>query len=90
MPFNPDDYTKAPWASGFMTLTHDECVYVLTQCQNIIDTFMPTDERSVCDDFHVVSHYNGLDWKKAINGDTYDELKKYNADAMSGGIPLRS
>lgn len=90
MPFNPDDYTKAPWAGGVMTLTHDECMYVKDKCKTIIDAFVATDEQPACDDFYVVSHYNRLDWAKSINGDTYSELKEYDTDTMVGGIPLEA
>jgi hypothetical protein len=88
MPFNPNDYTKPPWTSGVMTLTHEECVEVKQKCQEIIDTFVPTPEQPVADTFYVVSRYNQLDWTKAINGDTYEALQAYDPETMTGGIPV--
>jgi hypothetical protein len=81
------DSTKAPWAAGVMTLSHDECVYVLDTTQPIIDTYDPKNNNGEpISDFYVISTYNNLDWSYAINGDTYGQLKNYEAAGFNLGI----
>lgn len=82
MAFNPTDFTKAPWASGVMTLTHDECVHVLTACEKIKEDY-PVES---ADTFYVISQYNMIDWKKGINGDTYAVLQGYDMEVNTMGI----
>jgi hypothetical protein len=86
MPFNPDDYTKAPWTSGIMTLTHEEVLEVKTACQTIIDNFEPNDIYASPDTQYVVSTYNKQDWNKAINGDTYSVVMAYDPEYNTQGI----
>ena len=73
MSFNSTDYSKAPWAPGCMVLNHEECQFVIAECDKIK---LAHPDRDFDDDF-IVGEYNLLDWKKAINGDTYDILSEY-------------
>jgi hypothetical protein len=86
MPFNGltnGDFTKAPWAGGCMTLTHEECVFVLDKCQTIIDKYDPkNNQNQPISDTYVQSEYNKLDWEKAINGDTYAVLLGYGENTL--------
>jgi hypothetical protein len=88
MPFNPTDFTKAPWAAGIMTLTHEECVYVLDTIENEVrPNYKPEYyEPQEPSDFWLQSEYNKLDWKKGINGDSYAVLKGYNPEVNTLGI----
>jgi hypothetical protein len=74
------DYTKAPWAAGCMTLSHDEVLFV-------IDALPPIEEEFLPDTNMVISKYNNLTgYEKAINGDTYAEIKKYDPTVNTQGI----
>jgi hypothetical protein len=87
MPFNSTDFTKAPWAAGIMTLTHEECVSILDQCQVIRDNYKPEDHYyEPISDFYVQSEYNKIDWTKGINGDTYSVLLGYDPELNTLGI----
>jgi hypothetical protein len=88
MPFNYTDPTQPPWVGGIMTLTHEECVDVKEACQIIIDGFSPTVDTPQVTTQYVVSKYNAIDWKKSINGETYEELQRYDVETMTEGIPL--
>jgi hypothetical protein len=87
MPFNSTDFTKAPWAAGVMTLTHEECVHVLTECQVIRDNYDPaTNNYQPITDDYVQVEYNRIDWTKGINGDTYAVLVGYDLEVNTLGI----
>ena len=87
MPFNSTDFQKAPWAAGIMTLTHDECIYVLEKCQVIRDNYNPANNNyEPISDSYVQVEYNRLDWTKGINGDTYAVLVGYNPEVNTLGI----
>jgi hypothetical protein len=87
MPFNSTDFYKAPWAAGIMTLTHEECIYVLEKCQVIIDNYDPANNmyQPISNDY-VQVEYNRLDWTKGINGDTYGVLVGYDPEVNTLGI----
>lgn len=78
MSFNSTDYSKAPWAPGCMVLSHDECLFVIGKCEEIKELHPDRD----FDDDYIVGEYNLLDWKKAINGDTYNVLKSYGESLL--------
>jgi hypothetical protein len=87
MPFNSTDFTKAPWAAGIMTLTHEECVSVLDQCQVIRDNYKPEENNyEPISDFYVQGQYNLIDWTKGINGETYAKLVEYDPEVNTLGI----
>lgn len=87
MPFNTAmDGTQPPFTNEIMTLTNDECVQVKTACQKIIDDFVPTVWVSAPDTQYVVGTYNKQDWKKAVNGLTYELLEKYDPAVNTQGI----
>jgi hypothetical protein len=90
MPFNETwNVTQPPFTNGIMTLTHDECMYVKTNCDEIITNYKPAnywDNQTPTDD-QVISEYNGIDgWRKAINGDTYNCLKQYDPAIHTLGL----
>lgn len=80
------DFTKAPWVSGVMTLTHEEVLHVLEQTQIIIDAFVADKGYEPPANEWVVPRYNELDWAKCINGDTYAVIKSYNPEVNTLGI----
>lgn len=85
MPFNPDDYTRAPWAAGIMTLTHDECVYAITECTKIAEAYVPVEpwDSPEPSETYILSRYSKLDnWQKGINGDTYKILLGYGENTL--------
>jgi hypothetical protein len=87
LPFNADDYTKAPWQAGVMELTNEECISTKEACEKIKSEFVPDRfaDRPTTD--YVVSHFNELsNYEEAINGDTYDVLEKYNPEVNTQGI----
>ena len=87
MPFNTAmDGNLAPFNGDIMTLTNDECVEVNTKCAQIIADFVPTSNVGAPDVQYVVSTYNKQDWKKAINGLTYELLEKYDPAVNTQGI----
>lgn len=87
MPFNSTDFTKAPWANGIMTLTHEECLSVLEGCKLAEENYTPEDNEGYpITDFYILSRYNMIDWTKSINGDTYSVLKQYNVEVNKLGI----
>jgi len=87
MPFNSTDFQKAPWAAGIMTLTHEECVSILEQCQVIRDNYNPANNNyEPISDSYVQAEYNKIDWTKGINGDTYAELVQYDPEVNTLGI----
>jgi hypothetical protein len=74
------DFTKAPWQSGCMTLTHDEVLFV-------IENIAPFEEEYGSDTNTIVSKYNNLTgYEKAINGDTYAVIKQYDPTVNTQGI----
>jgi len=86
MAYNGTDYYSPPFVNGVMTLTHEECVEVITACKTIIEDFIPTQEMKEPTDTYVICTYNRIDWKKGINGDTYSALLQYDVETMSEGI----
>jgi hypothetical protein len=81
------DFSKAPWVSGVMTLTHEEVLHVIIETQKIIENFKVTSNFSIPDDnTYVVPRYNELDWEKCINGDTYAVIKGYDPEINISGI----
>jgi hypothetical protein len=70
-----------------MTLTHEECIFVLEQCQVIIDNYDPADNfyQPITNDY-VQVEYNRIDWTKGINGDTYAVLVGYDPEVNTLGI----
>ena len=90
MAYNSTDFYIAPFASGIVPLSHEECVEVITACKEIIEEFEPTREMEEATDTYVISTYNRIDWKKGINGDTYSQLKMYDVETMSEGLPLKA
>lgn len=81
------DFTKAPWASGILTLTDEECVYVIEKCKEVAENFEPSDVFPQLIDSYIISNYNKIDnWEKAINGDTYNILLGYNPEVNTQGI----
>lgn len=92
MPFNGlsnADFSQAPWQSGVMTLTHDECVYVKEKCAEVAASYEPENswESPNPDKTYIISQYNQIDnWEKAINGDTYDVLQGYDVETQTEGI----
>lgn len=87
MSFNTEmDPTKAPFTIDVMTLSNDECVEVKTKCEKIKEEFEPTQWVSSPDTQYVVGTYNKTDWTKAINGNTYDVLERYNPEVNTQGI----
>lgn len=96
MPFNGPvngDYTnvdvsKAPWAPGIMTLTHEECVFVLDEMTPIREGFeRPMGGPDEPDDFYMVARYNEtVNYEQGINGDTYNVLKGYDPEYHTLGI----
>ena len=90
MPFNSTDFTKAPWVSGLMTLTHEEVIHVQDECQKIIDSYNPAENNyDLINDFYVQSEYNKVDWTKGINGETYSAIKGYDRTINTLGIDER-
>ena len=74
------DFSKAPWAAGIMTLSHDEVMFV-------IDALPPIEEEFLPDTNMVISKYNNLTgYEKAINGDTYAVIKSYDPAVNTLGI----
>ena len=89
MPFNIDDYSKPPYQAGIMTLTHDECIYVKTECKKIEDAYTPVEpwDNPEPSTTYIISHYNLIDdQEKSINGDTYDCLVGYDVEINQNGI----
>jgi len=86
MAYNSTDFYAPPFASGIMTLSHEECVEVITSCKKIIEDFESTREIPEVTDTYVICTYNRIDWKKGINGDTYSALLQYDVETMSEGI----
>jgi hypothetical protein len=87
MPFNSTDFQTAPWAAGIMTLTHDECVSILEQCQVIRDNYDPANNGyQPISDLYVQAEYNKIDWTKGINFDTYSVLLGYDPEVNTLGI----
>jgi hypothetical protein len=83
---NPD-YTKPPWTSGVMTLTHEEVIHVQTVCAQIVADYQTANNGATPDDnTYVVPEYNKSDWSKCINGDTYAVIKGYNPEINLLGI----
>jgi len=88
MPFNSTDFSRAPWAAGLMTLTHEECLHVINTIENEVrpnyaPEYYDPQEPS---DFWLQSEYNKIDWTKGINGDTYAVLKGYDPEVYNQGI----
>ncbi len=90
MPFNTEnDYTKPPYTNGIMTLTNDECLYVIEKCEEVAAAYKPEEpwEGPKPDKIYIISNYNRIDnWQKAINGDTYDCLQGYDPTVNTQGI----
>lgn len=87
MAFNSTDFTKAPWTSGIMTLTHEEVLHVKTATEKIEAEYNPANNNyEPVSDFYVQSEYNKIDWKKGVNGDTYSVIKQYDAEVNKLGI----
>lgn len=87
MAFNSTDFTKAPWASGVMTLTHEEVLHVKTATQEIEANYKPEENGyEPVSDFYVQSEYNKIDWTKGVNGDTYSVIKQYDVEVNTLGI----
>ena len=87
MPFNSTDFTKAPWAAGIMTLTHEECLHVLAAQQTIRDNYDPADNyNDPISDSYVQAEYNKIDWKKGVNGETFAVLMSYDPEVNTLGI----
>jgi hypothetical protein len=83
---NPD-YTKAPWTSGVMTLTHEEVLHVLDVTGQIIADYQAANNGATPDDnTYVVPEYNKSDWTKCVNGDTYAVIKSYDPAINTLGI----
>lgn len=86
MAFNKDNYDVAPFANGIMTLTHEECVYVIEKTNEVRETYIP-EENFLDIASYTISNYNKIDnWEKAINGDTYNCLQGYNIEENKYGI----
>lgn len=86
MPFNEKDYTKAPWVSGCMTLTNEECVEVKENINDIVEEFEPDNYTPYPTEMYIISTYNELDWSKAINAETYTTISAYNPEYNTQGI----
>jgi len=86
MAYNGSDYYAPPFTNGVMTLTHEECVEIIAACQTIIEDFEPSPEMPEPTENYIISTYNRIDWKKGINGDTYEALLQYDVETMSEGI----
>jgi hypothetical protein len=90
-PINGDysvcDFSKAPWTSEIMTLTHEECVYVIDKCQEIVTNYDPKDNSNqAISDTYIHSKYNMSDWQYAISWNTYAILKVYDPEVNTLGI----
>lgn len=87
MPFNSTDFQSPPWASGLMTLTHDEVVHVQTVAGEIEAEYKPEDNYyQPISDMYVQAEYNKVDWTKGVNGDTYSVIKQYDPEVNTQGI----
>jgi hypothetical protein len=87
MPFNTTmDGNLAPFNGEIMTLTNDECVEVKTKCEQIAADFVPNATNIAVSLQYIVATYNKQDWKKAVNGLTYELIDKYDPAVNTQGI----
>lgn len=95
MPFNgpvEGDYSvcdpnEAPWTNEIATLTHEECVQVITKVKEIEEGFKPEEhDGNPPSDMLIHSDYNKSDWQYAINIETYNLLKQYDPEVNKEGI----
>ena len=92
-PINGDwsnvDWNAGPWANKVCVLTHEECVYVITECNKIIADYQPSYDHGnpYPTDAYILDKYDNLDnWEKPIQGMTYDILKQYDPEINTLGI----
>lgn len=85
--WNTVDFSAAPWNDGIMTLTHEEVLYVQTQCNAIVEAYMAANNGATPpDNEYVIPRYNEQDWHYCVNGKTYAVLKSYDPTINSLGI----
>lgn len=83
------DYNKGPWANTICDLTHDECVFAITETNKVAEAYIPGSDNGNPGptDAYILDKYNNLyNWEKPINGLTYDCLKGYNPEVNTLGI----
>jgi hypothetical protein len=96
MPFNGPidgnwdnvDYTAAPWGGECMTLTHEECLQVLAGLKKAEEEYDPARHNGeALTDIHLLSDYCNQDWEFAINWETLMQLKSYDPEVNTEGLP---
>lgn len=82
------DFTKVPWVSGVMTISHDDVVWVKEEIEKIVENYDPsTNDYQPISDMYIVARYCELTaYEKGINGETYDVIKTYNPEVNTQGI----
>lgn len=69
-----------------MPLTHDECLTVKLECEEIVEKFVPSPDYMDVTQFYVVAKYNESEPNHPINGDTYDVISYYDEEHNTQGI----